>query len=594
MSRPTFLAVADVVPELGQELLVCLGRPESPLPAGREAMVIEETVTDEALARLAGLDPARMAGGLVIATATGEWRARPRNVLRAQKILACLYTKYVHMPLVTTRVPDLFGLRPAQSPPEYLHWLNQYRNTPLHLRHCLVDKLARQRVGLPCLLLLPGPSLRLVADHLPELARRYLLVAISRTLPFLRERGLAPDVLLQLDTVPLQQHFHRPDDRFPRSALLSLSIAPVHAIAPRFRRVFFIDSFDVSILPNKARLRESWLSSLLPCLGAVEALAAPQALVIGADLRHDGASTYYNDAAGSPAATAPTWDKPLLTEPNGDLVFADAQGRQARTALQYFATAAEAERFAIDIGREQGTAFCNLSPSSILDPEVFAPLSLEQALDAPVIDKDAFVARIDAADKARETISLRALRAQYTRQLREARRERDVFVCLRLSDKPENAALHPCARYVEENLPWFRPTGRESRLRMAENLADAVLRANRFARNVAALHVAAAKGETPPVLTTAAEEPRAREGLGQWRPGWNWRFLGVRAPGNDTAAPSAGAIDLNTLCDWLGGQDVVIITPDCAREFAYVLELADNDNLLDLEAILAYRPLTAQ
>ncbi len=594
MPTPPFVAVADVVPALDGAFLVCLGRPDNLDGCDPAATFVADAVTEDAIAALAGLDPRRMAQGLTVVTTTREQAARPEAVLRAQKLLALLFVKFVFMPALTTRVPDPLGLRPPDTPPEYLHELNTLRNTPLHLRHVLVDKLEKQRVGLPCLLLLPGPSLALLAPHMRELCRRYLLVSISRTLPFLRRHGIAPDILLQLDTVPLQEHFHHPGDRFPESVLLSLSLAPIRSFAPHFRRVFFIDSFNLSLLPNRFRVRESWLSSLLPCLGCAEALHAPRVLLAGTDLRLLGDNTYYDNAPTADAASAlPDHALPLTSRPNHILEFPDAAGKLASTTLQYFATAAEAELFARAIQAAQGTAFGNLSPISILDPQCFAPTAIEEALDAPVLDKSSFLAKADAADAEKETISLRAMRAQYTGRQEAARRDRDLMACMRLADR-DKLAQHPYSRYIADNVPWFRPSGEDGKAEAAANLAEELCQAARFARNVTAMHLLASKGSPVTALVTAAEEAQARQALALWRPDWQWQFRGIEAPGYEEPMPSDGGIALAAVADWMRFQDVVLLGPDCAREFGYALSLFTSENVVPLDAVLAYRTVAME
>ncbi len=595
MPLPAFLAVNDAVPELDGQCLACLGRPEVLPERHRGTTLVFDTVTEETLAHIAALDPKLMAEGLVIVTSTPEHQARPRAVLRAQKLLAYLFVKNVLMPAGSTRVPDPLHLRPDNAPPEYLHQLNIYRNTPLHLRHCLVDKLEKQRVGLPCLLLLPGPSLSQLAPALQELNRRFLTVAISRSLPFLRQNGLKPDILLQIDTVPMQQHFHDPDERFPDSVLLTLSLAPVHGIAPRFRRVFFIDSFNLAALPNTARIRESWLSSLLAVLGCAEALHAPRVLLAGADLRLMGNATYFNEGEGE-GDLGPGLDQPAapMRCHDGDtVVLPDAMGRPAHTRLQYFASAGEAELFATQIQADKGTTFGNLSPVSILDQAIFPPVALEEALAAPAIDKRVLMAKADAADTASETISLRSLRATYSREMQNARKDRDLMTCLHLGGA-EALERHVCFRYVRDNLPWFRPKDVSKQGLVAANLAGELYRAARFARNVTTLHLLGAKGSAVPVLATAEEEAWARRGLSQWRPDWKWRFCGIRTLGYEAPMPTGGGVELASLCDWLSFQDAVVISPGLAREFDYVLSLVSGENVIPLEELLAYRPVAGE
>ncbi len=58
-----------------------------------------------------------------------------------------------------------------------------------------------------------------------------------------------------------------------------------------------MDSFNMNLLPNPARLRESYVSTLTACLGLAEALWAPEAYVAGVDLSFAG------DAASHPYGT---------------------------------------------------------------------------------------------------------------------------------------------------------------------------------------------------------------------------------------------------------------------------------------------------
>ncbi|MDP3427453.1 MAG: DUF115 domain-containing protein [Humidesulfovibrio sp.] len=587
MAHPLFLAVVDDIPPLAEELVVCLGRPKSIPQLHKDRLLVLYRVDEAALGRIAALNPRRMAKGVVVVASREEHARDPRMMLRAQKMLAYLFVKYVDLPMVSTRIPDPARLRPADTPPEFPHMLNMFRNTPLHLQHCLADKLRDKAVGMPCLLLLPGPSLELVRDHLPELARRYLIVTISRVLPFLRACGVVPDVLVQLDTVPLQEHFHHQGDLFPNTVLLALSLAPVRSFAPRFRRIFFIDSFNLSMLPNPARVRESWLSSMLACLGVAEALHAPEVLLAGVDLRVIGENVYASQQKDHDLA--PHYTEPMVTLSSG-LATADMNGRLAHTSLHYFAMAAEAEMFAREIHAAQGTLFHNLSPWSLLDPEVCAPMSLEQAKASPVLDKTVFLDKADQAAAMQEHIHLEALCAGYADALEDARHSRDIMACLRCTDR-EALPMHPYHRYVAANLPWFRPAGKESLGRLAENLASELCAATRFARNVAALHCQAARGVAVPVLCDAQEEPETLARLGRLRPGWSWRCMGIHAPTSEGAAPSSGTVALAALHDWMRSQEVLVISPACAREFHYALSLIAGDNVLDLEELLAYTPL---
>jgi hypothetical protein len=253
--------------------------------------------------------------------------------------------------------------------------------------------------------------------------------------------------------------------------------------------------------------------------------------------------------------------------------------------LQFFATAAEAEMFAREIAPPR-------KPRSIPSPLVparsgeYAPMSVERALEAPVLDKRDFLAKADAAAASPERRNLLVLRAIYTRNMHEHRKSRDILTCLQFSD-PKAVRQHPCHRYAAANIPWFRPRGEDNLSRVAKNLADDLYSAARFARNVAALYLLASRGEKAPVLCTAEEEADVAASLTRLPRAGRARSW-ESASRHGTGRPSSGSLDLETAHDWLHAQDVVIVAPGCAREFDYALSLLAGDNVLGLGELLAY------
>lgn len=588
MSLPTFRAVVDEAPPLDQELVVCLGpaRALPPLPPDR--LVAVDRVDAAGLGVIARIDPRRMAGGVVIVSSRAEHERDPKALLRAQKLIAFLFCKFVFLPAHSTRVPDPLGLRSDQTPPEYLHLMHRDRNMGQLLRRPLFDKLRDERVGLPCLILMPGPSVRAIAEALPELARRHLVITIARLLPLLRQCGVAPDVVVQLDTVPMQEQFHHPDERFPESVLLALSCAPVWTYAPRFRHTFFIDSFDLNVLQNSARLRESWLSSFIPCLGAAEALGAPKILIAGSDLCHRGTETYYNDSAEAQAP--PPHEGPLVCAADGNVRCADAQGRQITSTLQMLATAAEAEFIAHELRANRRTSFFDLTPGGMLDQDVYRPLKPEQALGTRALDKSALLEKADRAAAGRENIDLPLHFERCEVNMEQARRGRDLMACLGLDPGPDLDQT-PYARYVAAFFPWFRPADAPGQRATAARLAEEVHAAARRARNIAALHLQASLSLALPVLCTGEEEPEAAAALGRLHPGWKWRFIGLRGLPAERPEPSGGVVELTALYEWLRRQRVTVIAPGCGREFGYALDLVKGDNVIGLDDLLADAPL---
>jgi len=49
-------------------------------------------------------------------------------------------------------------------------------------------------------------------------------------------------------------------------------------------------------------------------------------------------------------------------------------------------------------------------------------------------------------------------------------------------------------------------------------------------------------------------------------------------------------VELAVLHDWMRFQKVLVVAPDCAREFHYALSLIGSDTAVALEDLLAYSP----
>jgi hypothetical protein len=324
---------------------------------------------------------------------------------------------------------------------------------------------------------------------------------------------------------------------------------------------------------------------MLACLGCAEALGAPKVVLAGADLRYLGRATYHNDQDKGSPENVPRHDDPLTCR-NDHVLLADAAGRRAGTSLQYFATAAEAELFAREIAAAGGTEFYNLSTWTLLDPEVYVPLSVEAALAAPELDRQVFLDRMDAAASQVERIHLRSLRARYSSRLSEAKRNLQVLSCLALTDA-DGLSEHPYSRYIAANVSWFRPQGGEGLTRLAAHLAEELVAATRFARNWAALFLRASMGRPLPVLCTGEEEAAAVGRLSQAQPGWTWQAWGCVMPGTGRPAPSGGLVELAKLHDWLEAQEVVVVAPRFAAEYYYALSLVAGDKVIDLAAVAA-------
>ena len=253
-----------------------IGAPERmpDLPEGQSTII--DPVDEHLVERIQQLDYRNFREGAILVVSSRAYARYKRVVDEAQRVFAYIYCKYVFYP-ATTGSPDMLGVR-EETPLSFgfSTEINKWRNLPWLLDCPLCDKLLGANIGLPVLLCMPGPSLRKMGHMLPELSRKFLVVTLARGLQYCLENGVEPDFIIQLDSSRRQRHFYPSDHLLKNTYMVSLSIASVHAMASKVRGIFFMDSFDLRILNNDWRIRESWLSSLAPCLGLAEVLQAPK------------------------------------------------------------------------------------------------------------------------------------------------------------------------------------------------------------------------------------------------------------------------------------------------------------------------------
>lgn len=580
----------DEIPAPGEgpaPYVVCLGAPSGGLPRHVTRLTLLDPSSEQSMVEAAALDPALLAHGLVVCTSSKAFARHPREVVRLQKLLAFLHTKFVAYPKGSTKIPDPLNLRDESQTQEFSHELNRLRNIPVLLDAPLAEKLAATRIGLPALICMPGPSLAGLGPHIRDIARGHLVIAIARSLPFLRAHGVTPDIVVQLDTHPGQRHFYAPGDDFSRSVLISLSLAPTSQLAARFHRVFFMESFDLVALPNPYRMRESWLSSLLSCLGAAEIVHAPRVLMAGCDLSFQGNAVYCTSEASIDRASCPPAEPhegPVEID-GGTAVLADNQGRRVRTRLGYLATAVEAESFAEDIARTTGTAFFNLSQEGILSPEAYPFLSPEEAASAPAIDREAFLGAVRNAYARKERVDFERLFREYDAGAKRAALDKTIMSCLKVAANDAATAANPYLRYVASQPLLAKGASRDDLLDAARRLTEHLHDACVLARAAAAMHLAHTKGQPVPVLCLGEEEAELSARLGRYRPDFEWRFVGLRDPDTLRPAPSGGAIAVTNLSAWLSRQAVALLSRGVREEYGYAYTILEQPNAVLAESL---------
>lgn len=377
----------------GTSLVIMLGRCE-PGPDVSQDKVIRFPDADEvSFSVIRRLNPALLRDGVTLLVSSLLAQEAFPFVRRVQKQLSFAYVKYVWFSKQDTATPDPFGLGHDKGPlADLVYKRNTLENLPYLMASPRAKVIARTGISLPALALSPGPSLVQLRPHLKMLSQRFLIICISRSLEFCHACGVVPDVVVQLDTHPEQAVFYRPDMDFSRSWLFMLSSAPVNKYAHRFAGTFAIDTFYLPAFTDDYNMRCSWLSSLIPTLGAVELFSPATALLAGADLSYNGGKYYHPGGVNSSVSDDDAgFDRVAETAAVKDGVFPArlVNGKVGETSLQFMATAFEAEIVAKEMRAHAGARFFNVTRAGILDPEVFPPAHPEDFLDAPKLDRQA-------------------------------------------------------------------------------------------------------------------------------------------------------------------------------------------------------------
>ena len=547
-------------------------RVDEAIPAGK-VWRVDNPAGDGLRALNGGLNPKRIKGGFAFVLPEALDAPNAAAVVEIQKALVFLYYKYVFFPHHSLSTTDVLGVRPEPLP-DIVREINQLRNYPWLLSAPLTDKLARRRIGMPLTALLPGPSLQDVLPRLKELRKHTLIACVARTLRDCLAAGVQPDFVLQLDTFQIQRHFYEGLPDMPETLLVPLSICPFYPYADKFRGVVMMDSFNLELLPNPARLRESYVSSLTACLGLAEALHSPTAYIVGANLSSPGKQEDhpYHGRSQGPLPIFAGRKHYRLSARNGAPV----------QALDYFiATALEVEQFAADIRKATGTRFFSTTNDTLLSRKWFPHAPLQKIEALPEIDRTGFLAAVDAILGERESINLTKVRMKVLKDLSEMRQIERVF---NSEDVPRDALdahmLTKAVRkmrnpFVRNDVDGVAVAARVS-TRWRESLNDARLLVQAMTN--------AAAGRKLPLLCFEGEVDALLALLGRIVRGAEWELYTFPIPPHPPFA-GATAVPQGRLMHWLTGEQVVFASPGMMREFAYVMEYVPGDNVYDLRNI---------
>jgi hypothetical protein len=489
----------------------------------------------------------------------------PEAVLDIQKRFVHAHYKYIAFPSRSHITVDPFSVR-KKTHPDLFRTLNLLRNMPWALSSPLADKLSEARLGLPLLLLLPGPSVNDIAPQLPELRKHCLIACIARTLDICLEAGIHPDFVVQLDTFQVQRHFYDAIPALPETVLVALSLTPFHGYARKFRGVIMMDSFNLELLPNPSRLRESYVSSLTACLGLAEALGSPQGFVAGANLSFPPAP-HAQGVWG--CATSPI----RLIEDSRTYLLSDRCGALVESRDWYIATATEADMFAEAIAGTAGTRFFSTTDGTLLSRKWFPHTPPRQIFSLPTIDRPAFLRDMDNVLARREEVDIAKTRLYLLSQLEEVRAaERQLAEGGPLSgDDPSSAWSRPCA-----TLP--RPGNGHQGCGCPP--ARRVEKGSEQCPAAGPGITLAERGKALPLLCFPKEIEAATSTLGRLIPKAKWEVYHI-ATGATPIPAGRQTVAHSGLLAWLDNRQVVFASARVLERFSHILELSPNENLFD-------------
>ncbi|QGY39569.1 DUF115 domain-containing protein [Pseudodesulfovibrio cashew] len=494
-------------------------------------------------------------------------------VFDIQRLLIHLHYKYVYFPQRSLSTADVAGVR-EESLPDVIREINQLRNYPWLLSSPLTDKLAREKIGLPLLVVLPGPSMHEVLPRLEAMRDHCLVACVGRTVNDCLHAGVIPDVVIQLDTYQVQRNFYENLPDMPETLLVPLSICPFYPYARKFRGVVMMDSFNLELLPNPARLRESYVSTITACLGLAEALHAPHCFIAGADLSAPLA------LAGHPYEGRTSGPLPVFSHRNTYL-FQRRDGSLAQGWDYFIATAQEVDQFAEAIGQNTGTRFYSTTDATLLSRRWFPHGPPETILGLPQVDRAVFLAAVDRVLAVREDVDITRTRMHLLRLLEEVRGAETAYVGGGVPREVlENHTLTKAVGRMRN--PMLK--GDVDRVGVAARVASKWREALNDARLLIQAVTQAGRGRAVPLLCLPHEVEPLKMMLGRIVGGGRWELFTISTP-PCPPFPEAETLAVNDVLGWLAGQQAVFASPGIMKEFEYIMDYAPGGNVYDLRRV---------
>lgn len=497
------------------------------------------------------------------------------SVQEIQKIILHLHYKYVYFPNKSHATADPAGVR-KETIPDVIRAMNQLRNYPWLASAPLIDKFSKARFGMPVMLLMPGPSIKEIRPYLKDIRKHCLIACIARTLSDCMESGVVPDIVIQLDTYHIQQAFYENLPDMPETLLMPISICPFYPYAEKFRGVVMMDSFNTELLPNPARLRESYVSSLTACLGLAEALHAPDAFIAGANLssKIDPSNHPYSDETPD-AYPVYHWQRQYLLSTQDNSI--------ASSKDWYIATATEADQFAEIISTTSGTRFHSTTKSTLLSKQWFPHIDVDAILARPEIDRQQFLDTIDDVLAVRENIDLTKTRMFLLKQLNEIRQVERTFSARGQESTDEFLNEHILTKAARKmRNPYLGPE--VDAIGVAAKLVTNWREDLNNARLLIQGMTNATRKKPIPLLCFSGEIESLETTLKRIIPDAQWDLFSIATSPYPPFDEGTG-IPVNEVLSWLRNQQVVFVSPQIMKSFPYILDYAPDDNIYDLRLI---------
>ena len=456
--------------------------------------------------------------------------------------------------------------------------ISQLCNMPWLLRFPLADKLRDQKIGLPILILMAGPSLHAIKKHLKNLAQRYLVVCIARSLQPCLDSGVEPDFVVQYDTNLEQKLFYNTITRLNKTVLISLSSASISDYAWKFRGIFFRASFKMMLLPNPYVLRDSTESSLLACMGLAEALGAPEALIAGADfswLIEEG--RYCSEASPENLESLKTDDYQIIRDSVG-LRILGRDGRKMVSDLGYVAAAGRDSEFAREIQSSVGTRFFLTSNTGIMSPTEFPTASLDKMFDTPLIDRDSYLKMIDGAINTKEIIDLKTA-VQYFSSLANFLSVQELNFRIRKHNPDFQFKLYDEFVLLMSNIRSLILPPLEAAT-CVHNIVEHWSHAYKYAKKIALAYLLA-QTESLPVLCIDSEYDRIHECIDGFFPIENLDMIVLTCFAVQEKSQRK-TIEDTSIGKWLRDQQLVFVSPAVLNRYNFLFGTLEDDNVIPL------------